>query len=114
LDPGFEVADLGGGQGAFGGHLEVAIVVADGFDEAAVVGVAGDDGGAGVTAAEEGVAVIEGETAFDLGGGGVAVEAVLDEEGADAGFEEGDVVVGQGLGGGGEGEQGEDETAHGS
>ena len=113
LDPGFEVADLGGGEGAFWGHLEVAIVVADGFDEAAAVGVAGDDGGAGVTAAEEGVAVIEGEAAFEFGGGGVAVEAFFNEEGADAGFEEGDVVGGQGPGGGGEGEQGEDEAAHG-
>jgi hypothetical protein len=44
----------------------------------------------------------------------VAVEAVLDEEGADAGFEEGDVVGGLRGGGEGEGEQGEDETAHGS
>jgi hypothetical protein len=93
--------------------LEVAIVVADGFDEAAVVGVAGDDGGAGVTAAEEGVAMIEGEAAFEFGGGGVAVETVLDEEGADAGFEEGEVVGGRRGGGEGEGEQGEDETAHG-
>ena len=114
MDPGFKVADLGGGEGAFGGHLEVAIVVADGFDETAVVGVAGDDGGAGVTAAEEGVAMIEGEAAFEFGGGGVAVEAVLDEEGADAGFEEGEVVGGLRGGGEGEGEQGEDETAHGS
>ena len=47
LDPFFEIGDHGGGKLAGGRHLEVRVVVAEGADEAAVFGFAGDDGGAG-------------------------------------------------------------------
>ena len=53
LDPGGEVGDLGVGELVLGGHLEVDVLVVDGFDEAACSGVAGDDGGAGFAAFEE-------------------------------------------------------------
>ena len=58
-DPGFEIGNDGVGQFAGGRHAEVEIGVGDGFPEAAFVGLAGDDDGAGVAALAERGAGIE-------------------------------------------------------
>ena len=110
--PLFEVADLVGGERAFGRHLAVAILVADGLDEAAFFRVAGDDGGAGFTAGEETVAGVEGEAAFEfLGVSAVAFVAAVDEDGADAFFEEVELLAGGfgGAGAGGGGDENQDQ-----
>jgi len=71
----------------FGGHFEVAVVIGDGAEEAAGFGCAWGEGGAGVAAGFPAGAVVEAEAAFDFLFGAVASVAVLDEEGADFGFE---------------------------
>ena len=75
------------------GHLEVFVGVANRLNEEALVGVAGDEGGAGGTAFEQGVTGVEREAAirFPLGLA-VALVTRLDENGADGGFEEFDLV----------------------
>lgn len=75
------------------GHLEVFVGVANRLNEEALVGVAGDEGGAGGAAFEQGVTGVEREAAmgFPLGLA-VALVTRLDENGADGGFEEFDLV----------------------
>ena len=76
------------GQARFRRHLEV--LVAQRLDEEALVGTAGDQCGAGFAAGEEAVAGVEEEAAADFFRvGGMARIAVLDQDGADFGFEEG-------------------------
>ena len=70
---------------ALGGHGQA--VVPDGFDEEALLGVAGDDGGAAIAAFEHGVDGVEPEAAF-LAFLVMAIEAVLGQHGADVVFEE--------------------------
>ncbi len=100
---------------AGGGHLEVWIGVGDGFDEPAFVGVAGDDGGAAVTALEEGGGGIDEQAGFGFTAfGAVAGVAGFDEDGADFGFEEVEGLAVLCECGGGEEEQaGAFEVSHG-
>ena len=70
-------------------HREVAVGVADGFDEEAFVRLAGDDGGAGVAALEPAVARVEREAAFDLlRARAVALVTILDQDRTHLGLEE--------------------------
>ena len=116
-DPVLEGGDFFGGEFAAVAvfarrHLEVFVGEADGLDEEALVGIAGDESGAGRAAFAEGVAGVEGEAAFGFAlGGVVAGVAGLDENGADGGFEEFDFGgwEGGGWGGGERGGGGEEE-----
>jgi hypothetical protein len=95
-DPLGEIGDLGVGEFlALGGHLEILVLVADGLDEERLVGLAGDDGGAGVAAGEGGFAGVEEEAAFYFFVLTVALVTVLGEDGADFGFEEFEVGGGE-------------------
>ena len=108
--PGFEGGNFFGGEfaagdgavggGLGGGHLQVFVGVADGLDQEAFVGIAGDEGGTGRAAFEQGVAGVESEAAFGFSFG-LAVTFVtgLDENGADGGFEELDLFGWEGGGG---------------
>ena len=96
--PSFECGDFFRGEFAADtifqrGHLEVFVGVANCLHEEALVGVAGDEGGAGGAAFEQGVTGVEREAAirFPLGLA-VALVTRLDENGADGGFEEFDLV----------------------
>jgi len=60
--------------------------VTDGAEEGAELGVAGDEGGAAVAAAEEAVPGVNAEGRRLLGGA-VAGDAVFEQDGADLGFE---------------------------
>lgn len=94
FDPPAEGIDFGGGEfGAGDGHASGG----DHAEQETVVGLAGEDGGAGVAAAKEGVAGGEGEARL---GGFVAVagDAFGSEDGQDVGGE-------AGVGRGGDGEQ---------
>ena len=87
-------------------HREVAVGVADGFDEQAFVRLAGDDGGAGVAALHPTVARVEREAAFDLlRARAVALVTILDQDRTDLGLEEVGLRGGElrrfGSGGGG-------------
>ena len=84
-DPLGEIGDLLVGQFlAFRGHLEIFIFVADGLDQEAFFGVAGDKGGARRAAFEQGVTRVEGEAAFGFSFGfAVTFVTGLDENGAD-------------------------------
>jgi hypothetical protein len=87
-DPGDEVVDDAAGELVLGRHLEVVIGVADGLDKQALVGVAGDERSAGVTALEQCGAAVDAEVVGSLVAA-VAVEALVHQHGADAGFEVG-------------------------
>jgi hypothetical protein len=88
LDPCDQVGHLPGGQLLLGGHLQIGVLVADGLDEQAFFGVAGDEGGAGFSTLKKRLARIEAELAFDLLAGAVTFITVIDEDRADALFEE--------------------------
>ena len=115
-DPFLEVGNDGVGELLFRGHGEVFGDVAEGFDEEAVGGFAGDEGGAGFAAVEEAFAGIDVEAGLEfallLGLGGVAGVALLREDGADFILEE-RKLLGGGFGGaereGGEGGEGGEE-----
>ena len=108
FDPLLEGGDFGFGNfGATEGHLHLVVGVFDGLDEEGVCDVAGDDGGAGFAAFEEAVAGGHGEAAE--GGGGVATEAAVGEDGADLELE---VLGGVGRGGGECGRDYEDSVTH--
>jgi hypothetical protein len=63
-------------------HLQVRVVVADGQDEGALVGVARHDGGAGVAPLPQTGAAVDHEAAFDfVGRVTVALVAVLAQHG---------------------------------
>jgi len=83
LHPLFKGGDVGGGEFIADRHFE--IIVANGAEEGAELGVAGDEGGAAVAAAEEAVAGIDSKRRRLLSGA-VAGDAVFDEDGADLGF----------------------------
>ncbi len=85
LDQGFH---LSGRELLLRRHLHVLVLVTDGLDEQAFVRVASDERRAGVATGEDGIAGVQGEAALHLGGGGVALEAALDEDGADLLLEE--------------------------
>lgn len=90
FDPVFKVVDgLVGEFRAVLGHAEIFEVVADGFNEEALVGFADDDGGA--VFFEEAGAEVECEIAFGFGVRVMAFVAVFDEDGADVLFKEFDV-----------------------
>ena len=77
---------------ALRGHLEFLVFITDGCDEETLVGLAGDEGGAGVATHEKRGGRIEEEPAFDaVGVVAVAFVTVLDEDGADLVLEEGEV-----------------------
>jgi hypothetical protein len=76
-------------------------------------GIAGDDRATGVTAREEGLAVIEGKAGFAFSAGAVALVAILREHGADFVFEKFEVGGRQGGVGGGEECAGDDQQSHG-
>ena len=78
-----------------GRHLNVA--VADGIDDEALLEIAGNDRRAGVAPFEHRLAGIEPQLG-ELLDRAVALEAVFDEERADAGFKELD-TCGLGIGG---------------
>ena len=88
-DPRDQVGDRRFGEALLRGHLQVAVLVADGFDEQAFVGLAGDDGRPGVAALPDPLGRVEQEAALDLlGRGGVAGGAGVDEDRADPLLEE--------------------------
>jgi hypothetical protein len=88
-DPLTEIGDLGGGEErAFLGHAAAWVGVLDAGEEEAPGRVAGDDGGAGVAAAEYAVVVIDAEISRGFGFGGMAGVAVVDEDRADLFLEE--------------------------
>jgi hypothetical protein len=73
--------------------LQVFVGIADGLDEETFVGIAGDEAGAGGAAFEEAVTGVEGEAAFGFALGGVVARvAGIDEDRADFGFEEFDLI----------------------
>ena len=105
-NPFLEVGDDGGRELAtvfWRRHLEVLVGVADGFEEEALLQVAGNDSVAGFAALTRAGAGVEEESALEfLGSGGVACVAFLDEYGTDAFFEEGEIIGAQrALGNGG-------------
>jgi len=76
-------------QFSLGWHLQVGVGPANGLDQKAFLGVAGDDGGPSVAALEQARAGIQVETAFELVAlGAVAVVAPFDQHGADAFLEQ--------------------------
>jgi len=95
-DPAGEVGDLVGGELAGGRHFEALVGAGDGLIEDAGFGVAGDDGGAGQFS------------------DGMAALAIFNEEGADALFEEFELLGRPASKGGGgeEGEEGDREALH--
>ena len=90
VDPAFEIRDHPGGELWFlRRHLEIGVLVADGLEQEAL-GVACDEGGAGVAAGEQAGLQIEAEiSAQFLRLGGVAVVALGAEDGLDFFAEEG-------------------------
>lgn len=103
-DPGDDVEDFGIGEFAGGGHFELGVALADGFDEQAFFGAFEIDGGAGFAAFEEGVAGGHFEAA-ELGLG-VAGEAIFGQDGAHFGFEKLDRVGALGVAQGDQDESG--------
>ncbi len=99
LHPLGEVGDLLHRKLSLGGHLELDILIADGLDERTLVGPAGNERGAGVSALEGGFEAVEPQSAFQLrGAGAVAGVAAVDEDGADFFLEElgaGGIVLGR-------------------
>ena len=91
-----EIGDDGVGEfAAFGGHAEVGVVVVDGLDEEAVVGLAGDDGGAAFATGQDADAGVKAEAGFEfIGLFAVAAVTLVGEDGADFGFEEYEVFRG--------------------
>ena len=69
---------LGRGQRAFGRHLQVLVLVGDGFDELALFRITRHHGGAAVTSGEDRLPGIQREAAFHLGGRGMALETMFD------------------------------------
>jgi len=95
LYPGSEVGDLLVGKFfALGRHLQVYVGVANGLNQQAIVGFAGNEGRAGISAVPKSFACVQHQTALHL----VRVVAVtlvafVDENGPDAAFEELQIVV---------------------
>jgi hypothetical protein len=94
--------------------LEVFVGPADGLDEERLVGLAGGDGGTGLTPLEHPFTRVEQEAALELFGlGGGAIKAFLSKDGTDLLFAELGIGGGSGLGeeaGGGSEEDGETEA----
>lgn len=85
-DPIGEEFDIGFGELAGGGHLELVVSMSDDLNEEARFGLARGDGGAAVAAFEQGLAGVEAEATH--GRGGMATVAILGEQGADLHLEE--------------------------
>ena len=99
FDPTCKVGDDLFRQGRAGGHLQRLVGAAEGAEEEARVGVAGDEDGAGVASRGEAGGGVEPEAALGRGGGGaMAAVAAGGEDGADFRFE---VIEGGRLGSGG-------------
>ena len=89
VDPRGEIGHDAVRQAAFRRHLEVRIAIADGLDEQALLRGSGHDGGPGVAAREQSRAGIRAKAALQLLAiSGMALEAVLGEDGPDALLEE--------------------------
>ena len=84
-DPALQMIDLGIGQHAPQGHLQ--LLVADGLDDEALFRVAGNQGGPSKAALQEGLAGIDSERR-ELLLGAVAGVTVFDQQRADLRFEE--------------------------
>jgi hypothetical protein len=92
--------------------LHFFIVIADGAEQEGAVGVAGDKRGAGIAAFENGSAGIETKVAFKLlRFRRVAFVAVLDEDGPNLLFEEGDIGGAAWAGEAGEEQTGNEDCA---
>jgi hypothetical protein len=84
--------------------LQIGIGVADGFDEEAGVGIAGNNGRAFFAAFEEAVAELDGKIAFEFfGAGAVAFVTVVNKNWTDFVLEKLELGGGGGGGPGGEG-----------
>ena len=108
--PLFEGRDFGVREFVSGRHFEVFVGLANGLDEGRFVGVAGDDGGSGITAGFEVGDVVDAEPPF-LFFFAVALETVFRQEGPDFVFEELSRVLPAGGCGDDEGEREEGEGA---
>ncbi len=86
LDPGFDVGNFGIFEAAGGRHFEARVVVVQRFDHEAGGGIAGNDDGAGFAAFQRVFGGIELQASHVFLG--VAGVTVVDEERADAHFEE--------------------------
>lgn len=94
LDPLFKKGDGVVGERLLGGHGGVFVFAANGVDEEGGLEIAGDHGFAHVAAFEPATGPVEEESALLLAFLlGVALVAMLDEEGADFGFEEDGAVL---------------------
>jgi hypothetical protein len=111
LHPRFEVRDLRIGQLLVRRHLEFFVLVTDGLDQPALVGIAEDNAGPGVAALEQAGARVEQQVRLQLVGfRAVALVAALDEERADYFLEELDAGgIGKRLGACGTGRTGEEQ-----
>ena len=106
-DPGFEIGHDVGRQRFAGGHFEILVLIAEGAQEEAAVGLAGLDGGAGIAAFAQAGGGIEEEGCLDFGrGGGVADEAAGGQDGPDFGFKETNAFRIGLRAGGGDGQEG--------
>ena len=84
-DPGLQVGHVRFGELLLGRHLEIAVLIAHSLPEQAFLGLAGDERGAGVTAVFPACLMIETKTSLLLVRA-MAVDAMLDEQRADALF----------------------------
>ena len=88
LDPAAKDVDFGRSQFPVGRHFE-AVTVGNGFEQETLVRFTWNDGGAGISSGEEGLAIAHAEIpAGIIGFGPVALETVFDQEGPDLFFEE--------------------------